>query len=76
MLKKDDPKKQMVYYQTGIGTNSSADARFSLVRNTTQTLDSMFAITLGTHVLGQHIFIYFCIRFSLNECTQMDTSFS
>jgi len=56
-LKKDDPTKQMVYYQTGIGTGSEADARFEFVRDVTKSLDSMFALTLGTHVLDGYEFL-------------------
>jgi len=57
LLKKDELSKQMVYYQTGIGTASEADARFSFIRKGSQLLDLMFATTLGLHVREGYEFV-------------------
>jgi uncharacterized protein (DUF2235 family) len=50
LLKKDDPSKQLVYYQTGIGTNTKGDVSLPLVHTITQTVDLMIAATLGHHI--------------------------
>jgi uncharacterized protein (DUF2235 family) len=50
LLKKDDPTKQLVYYQTGIGTYSEADVRIPAIRKISQAVDLMFATTLGHHI--------------------------
>jgi len=64
-LKKDDASKQMVYYQTGIGTSSEADARFDFVRTTNQVLDLMFATTLGHQVRQGYEFL--CQNYQQND---------
>jgi uncharacterized protein (DUF2235 family) len=65
LLKKDDASKQMVYYQTGIGTESEADARFSFYRTASQALDLMFATTLGHHVRQGYEFL--CQNYQQND---------
>jgi uncharacterized protein (DUF2235 family) len=57
LLKKDDNTKQMVYYQTGIGTTSAADVKSVVIRKTSQTLDSMFATTIGHHIRDGYEFL-------------------
>ncbi|KAJ7080747.1 hypothetical protein B0H15DRAFT_996815, partial [Mycena belliarum] len=58
-LKKDDRTKQMVYYQSGIGTYTSSKSvtplgtKLSLVR----TLDAMIAWNLDAHVMAGYEFL-------------------
>eukprot|EP01117_Protostelium_nocturnum_P017009 TRINITY_DN683_c0_g1_i1.p1 TRINITY_DN683_c0_g1~~TRINITY_DN683_c0_g1_i1.p1 ORF type:complete len:778 (+),score=189.67 TRINITY_DN683_c0_g1_i1:179-2512(+) len=60
-LVKDDPNKQEVYYQTGIGTYGPPGA-FSNIR---QGVDGMIAVYLGTHVMDAYRFI--CSRYRAGD---------
>ncbi|CAE6468784.1 unnamed protein product [Rhizoctonia solani] len=54
LLKKDDKTKQMVYYQTGIGTVGQQGQFGTKI---SQTLDTMIASGLGNHVRGGYEFL-------------------
>ncbi|CUA73229.1 putative protein YEL023C [Saccharomyces cerevisiae S288c] [Rhizoctonia solani] len=54
LLKKDDKTKQMVYYQTGIGTVGQQGQFGTKI---SQTLDTMVASGLGNHVRGGYEFL-------------------
>ncbi|RXW17941.1 hypothetical protein EST38_g7910 [Candolleomyces aberdarensis] len=58
LLKKDDRSKQLVYYQTGIGTYTGASqtvsARTSQIR---KMFDTMFAHSIGAHIMGGYKFL-------------------
>jgi hypothetical protein len=49
MLKKDDPSRQMVYYQPGIGTYTDAGPG---LRALSKVMDLMLAWSLDNHVRG------------------------
>jgi hypothetical protein len=49
MLQKDDPSRQMVYYQPGIGTSTTAGLGF---RALAKAGDLMFGWSLDKHVQG------------------------
>ncbi|TFK33616.1 hypothetical protein BDQ12DRAFT_766453 [Crucibulum laeve] len=64
MLKKDDPTKQMVYYQAGIGTYTTPQIATPMVAKmsktslyTLQTLDEMIAWNLDAHIMGGYEFL-------------------
>ncbi|KAF6754847.1 hypothetical protein DFP72DRAFT_1169843 [Ephemerocybe angulata] len=57
LLKKDDRSKQMVYYQTGIGTYTSPKIATPLSAQIHKTLDTMFATSLHAHVMGGYEFL-------------------
>ncbi|CAE6445853.1 unnamed protein product [Rhizoctonia solani] len=57
LLKKDDKKKQMVYYQTGIGTGVGASPQGIIAAKISQTLDAMVASGLGNHVRAGYEFL-------------------
>jgi uncharacterized protein (DUF2235 family) len=50
MLKKDDPSRQMVYYQPGIGTSTDSSSGF---RAFSKAMDLMVAWTLDQHVQSE-----------------------
>ncbi|KAJ6622512.1 hypothetical protein B0H10DRAFT_2013024 [Mycena sp. CBHHK59/15] len=56
-LKKDDRTKQMVYYQSGIGTYTSAKFASPATSKLSLTLDTMIAWNLDTHVMGGYEFL-------------------
>ncbi|KDQ53578.1 hypothetical protein JAAARDRAFT_197382 [Jaapia argillacea MUCL 33604] len=57
MLRKDDTTKQLVYYQTGIGTYASPLAATPLLAGAYETADQMFAFTLESHIRGGYKFL-------------------
>ncbi|KIP04937.1 hypothetical protein PHLGIDRAFT_75091 [Phlebiopsis gigantea 11061_1 CR5-6] len=57
MLKKDDRKQQMVYYQAGIGTYTSPQVATPLMAKLSKTLDAMVAWNLDAHVMDGYEFL-------------------
>ncbi|TFK26834.1 hypothetical protein FA15DRAFT_692857 [Coprinopsis marcescibilis] len=57
LLKKDDKTKQMVYYQTGIGTYTPAKAAKPWLSSIQKTLDLMFASSIHAHVMSGYEFL-------------------
>ncbi|KAJ3488331.1 hypothetical protein NLI96_g2925 [Meripilus lineatus] len=57
MLKKDDRKQQMVYYQTGIGTYTNESIISPIASKVSKTLDSMVAWNLNSHVMSGYEFL-------------------
>jgi len=57
MLKKDDPSRQMAYYQTGIGTYTNAPVTLPVTRKLSQVVDAMIAWNLDSHVMGGYEFL-------------------
>ncbi|KAI0675761.1 hypothetical protein C8Q78DRAFT_347430 [Trametes maxima] len=57
LLKKDDRREQMVYYQTGIGTYTSPQVTSAIGRAASKTLDEMVAWNLDTHVTSGYKFL-------------------
>ncbi|KAI0658451.1 hypothetical protein C8Q70DRAFT_196246 [Cubamyces menziesii] len=57
LLKKDDRKEQMVYYQTGIGTYSSHQNVSRLRSKVDLVMDEMFAWHLDAHVQDGYEFL-------------------
>ncbi|KAK0477484.1 hypothetical protein EDD18DRAFT_1378198 [Armillaria luteobubalina] len=52
LLKKDDRSKQMVYYQSGIGTYTSPQIATPFMSKIYKTVDVMIAWDLDAHVMG------------------------
>ncbi|RXW16376.1 hypothetical protein EST38_g9475 [Candolleomyces aberdarensis] len=58
LLMKDDRDKQLVYYQTGIGTYTAKNRTVSpLMSQLQKILDTMFAHTIDAHVMGGYKFL-------------------
>ncbi|KAH9854309.1 hypothetical protein C2E23DRAFT_775632 [Lenzites betulinus] len=57
LLKKDDRREQMVYYQTGIGTYTTPQVTTTLGRALSKTLDEMVAWNLDAHVMSGYEFL-------------------
>ncbi|KAG8793008.1 hypothetical protein FRC12_004215 [Ceratobasidium sp. 428] len=58
LLAKEDPSRQMVYYQAGIGTGISSSAPSnSLLKKVDSLLDQAFATGLPVHVRGGYEFL-------------------
>ncbi|KAH8828621.1 hypothetical protein DL96DRAFT_1526362 [Flagelloscypha sp. PMI_526] len=57
MLKKNDPTKQMVYYQPGIGTYTSHKYLTSLATWASKLFDMMWARSLDDHIMRGYEFI-------------------
>ncbi|KAG7095585.1 hypothetical protein E1B28_006316 [Marasmius oreades] len=57
LLKKDDCSKQMVYYQSGIGTYTSPTIATPLLSTITKTLDQAVALNLDAHVMDGYEFL-------------------
>ncbi|KAG8945470.1 hypothetical protein FRC04_000755 [Tulasnella sp. 424] len=57
MLKRDDPKRQLMYYQTGIGTYAPTGLISMIGARVAQVLDEAFAWYLEDHVLGGYKFL-------------------
>ncbi|KAG5341112.1 hypothetical protein C0989_011565 [Termitomyces sp. Mn162] len=57
LLKKNDPHKQMVYYQAGIGTYVFPQIATPLTAKVSKILDEMFAWNLNHHVMGGYEFL-------------------
>ncbi|KAF8215371.1 hypothetical protein K438DRAFT_1801131 [Mycena galopus ATCC 62051] len=56
-MKKDDRTKQMVYYQSGIGTYMSPKVANPLLTKISLTLDAAIAWNLDAHVMGGYEFL-------------------
>ncbi|KAJ7506925.1 hypothetical protein B0H11DRAFT_1973404 [Mycena galericulata] len=56
-LKKDDRTKQMIYYQSGIGTYTSPKHATPVTAKISLTLDAMIAWNLGAHVMAGYEFL-------------------
>ena len=61
LLAKGDDSRQVVYYQTGIGTYSVREVASRLVTKMNKDLDLMFARTLMHHVMSGY-------KFLMHEC--------
>ncbi|KAK7034622.1 hypothetical protein VNI00_012263 [Paramarasmius palmivorus] len=57
LLKKDDRKKQMVYYQAGIGTYTSPTMVTPMAARVSKTLDAAIAWNLHSHVMDGYEFL-------------------
>ncbi|GJE97838.1 DUF2235 domain-containing protein [Phanerochaete sordida] len=57
MLKKDDRRQQMVYYQAGIGTYVTPQVATPLAAKISKTLDEAIAWNLHAHVMGGYEFL-------------------
>ncbi|KAI5825574.1 hypothetical protein K523DRAFT_282790 [Schizophyllum commune Tattone D] len=57
LLKKDDPSKQLVYYQSGIGTYNIPQIAKPMMAKFKRLLDSMIAVHLNAHVMGGYEYI-------------------
>ncbi|KAF9565098.1 hypothetical protein CPC08DRAFT_630430 [Agrocybe pediades] len=57
MLKKDDPDKQLVYYQAGIGTYTTPQIATPLMAKFSQKLDMAVAWNLDAHIMGGYEFL-------------------
>jgi len=57
LLKKHDRSKQMVYYQSGIGTYTSPKVHSPMTSKMSLTLDMMFAWNLDAHVMSGYEFL-------------------
>ncbi|KAI0829012.1 hypothetical protein BC628DRAFT_1337562 [Trametes gibbosa] len=57
LLKKDDRREQMVYYQTGIGTYTTPQVTTAVGRAFSKTLDEMVAWNLDAHVMSGYEFL-------------------
>uniref|UniRef100_D8QL12 T6SS Phospholipase effector Tle1-like catalytic domain-containing protein n=1 Tax=Schizophyllum commune (strain H4-8 / FGSC 9210) TaxID=578458 RepID=D8QL12_SCHCM len=57
LLKKDDPSKQLVYYQSGIGTYNIPQIAKPMMAKFKRLLDSMVAVHLNAHVMGGYEYI-------------------
>jgi uncharacterized protein (DUF2235 family) len=57
MLKKDDPDKQLVYYQAGIGTYTSPEIATPLASSISKTLDMMVAWNIDAHIMSGYEFL-------------------
>lgn len=57
MLKKDDPTKQLVYYQAGIGTYTSDVIKTPIVQGVSKLLDEMVAWNLADHIKDGYTFL-------------------
>ncbi|KAK0243756.1 hypothetical protein EDD85DRAFT_171967 [Armillaria nabsnona] len=56
-LKKDDPKEQLVYYQSGIGTYAIPEVASPITAKITKVIDSMIGIHLNAHVMSGYEFL-------------------
>ncbi|KAG6840745.1 hypothetical protein C0991_004654 [Blastosporella zonata] len=57
MLKKDDPKDQLVYYQAGIGTYTIPQIAKPMMAKVHRAVDSMIGIHLDAHVMSGYEFL-------------------
>ncbi|KDR71517.1 hypothetical protein GALMADRAFT_74846 [Galerina marginata CBS 339.88] len=57
MLKKDNPAKQLVYYQAGIGTYTVPQIVSPMMSKFSQTLDMAVAWNLDAHIMGGYEFL-------------------
>ncbi|KAF7314240.1 hypothetical protein MKEN_00896500 [Mycena kentingensis (nom. inval.)] len=56
-LKKDDKSKQMVYYQSGIGTYTATKSAMPFATKLSLILDAAIASNLGSHVMAGYEFL-------------------
>ncbi|KAF8868074.1 hypothetical protein CPB84DRAFT_1697495 [Gymnopilus junonius] len=57
MLKKDDPTKQLVYYQAGIGTYTTPQIATPFWTNISKSIDMAIAWNLDAHIMGGYEFL-------------------
>lgn len=57
MLKKDDPSKQLVYYQAGIGTYTTPQIATPFWTNISKSVDMAIAWNLDAHIMGGYEFL-------------------
>ncbi|KAG6827102.1 hypothetical protein H0H92_013214 [Tricholoma furcatifolium] len=57
MLKKDDSKQQLVYYQAGIGTYTIPQIAKPMMAKVHKVVDSMIGIHLNAHVMSGYEFL-------------------
>ncbi|KAL0952102.1 hypothetical protein HGRIS_008735 [Hohenbuehelia grisea] len=57
LLKKDDSRKQLVYYQSGIGTYTIPQIAKPMMARLKKTLDSMIGVHLNAHVMTGYEFL-------------------
>ncbi|KAF9225174.1 hypothetical protein BS17DRAFT_730406 [Gyrodon lividus] len=57
MLRKDDPRRQMVYYQAGIGTYTIPQIATPFMAKLSKTIDLMVGNHLNAHVMGGYEFL-------------------
>lgn len=57
LLRKDDPKEQLVYYQAGIGTYNAPEIASPIAAKLSRIVDSMIGVHLDAHVMGGYEFI-------------------
>ncbi|KAF7436007.1 hypothetical protein PC9H_002833 [Pleurotus ostreatus] len=57
MLKKDNPRKQLVYYQSGIGTYNIPQIAKPMMAKLKKTVDSMLGVHLDAHVMSGYEFL-------------------
>ncbi|CAA7265053.1 unnamed protein product [Cyclocybe aegerita] len=57
MLKKDDPREQLVYYQAGIGTYTIPQIAKPMMAKLHKVMDSMVGVHLNAHVMGGYEFL-------------------
>ncbi|CAA7270707.1 unnamed protein product [Cyclocybe aegerita] len=57
MLKKDDPSRQLVYYQSGIGTFTTPQIATPMFAKISKTLDEMVAWNMDSHIMCGYEFL-------------------
>ncbi|KAF7302364.1 Zn(2)-C6 fungal-type domain-containing protein [Mycena chlorophos] len=57
MLQKDDPSRQLVYYQAGIGTYTIPEIAHPWMAKVHRTVDMMLGSHLNAHVMGGYEFL-------------------
>ncbi|KAF9644019.1 hypothetical protein BDM02DRAFT_3122619 [Thelephora ganbajun] len=57
MLMKDDPMKQLVYYQAGIGTYTNNTLKTPIIDGVSKLWDKMFANNLSEHIKEGYTFL-------------------
>ncbi|KAF5355040.1 hypothetical protein D9756_005790 [Leucocoprinus leucothites] len=57
ILRKDDPEKQLVYYQAGVGTYTVPQIATPFFAKVSKTLDEMIAWNLDAHIMGGYEFL-------------------
>ncbi|KAI6161302.1 hypothetical protein EDD17DRAFT_1759354 [Pisolithus thermaeus] len=67
MLKKDDPRQQMAYYQAGIGTYTIPQIATPFYAKLSKTLDMMLGHHLDAHVMGMSPSLHTLLAVVLNR---------
>ncbi|KAJ3507654.1 hypothetical protein NLJ89_g6184 [Agrocybe chaxingu] len=57
MLKKEDPSRQLVYYQAGIGTYTTPEIATPTFAKFSKLMDEMIAWNLDAHIMGGYEFL-------------------